>query len=189
MYYQGRSRLNEAFTLLPRPLTANITLQIPKPKWSGKWMKPPQVLIDVNTFNAPLTVSVAQIFDAPSPVLPVFLHAGNNLGITTVFMDQHFEGTFLAQTEYATATVFDTPPSSGDPLMSNLTSSFSYSPRSGSDAFGRTLYYDSVADSAVNGWIGSGQRPKVISTAGAPGCVEVTSVLSPVVLNLALPSS
>lgn len=129
-------------------------------------------------------INCAQQFPgaAPSTPLPVFLHAGNNLGAANVFMDSHFQGTFLAQTEYAAAIVQD---GNGADEISNLTSTFSYQPRSEQDSFGRTLYYDSVADSSANGWVGKGQRPKVISTAGAPGCVEVISVLSPVMLDLA----
>ncbi|TCD60069.1 hypothetical protein EIP91_010787 [Steccherinum ochraceum] len=169
-----------------KPLTTNITLQSPKPNWTGKWAKPPQVYIDVNTFNAPLVVTVVQSPPPPSSVmpLPIFVHAGNNLGLTAVSMDSNYQGTFLAQTEYALATVQDGPADEGG-IVSNLTSTYSYQPRSVKDSFGRTLYYDSVSDSSVTGWIGQGQRPKVITTAGSPGCVEAVSVLSPVQLDLA----
>ncbi|THH26415.1 hypothetical protein EUX98_g7771 [Antrodiella citrinella] len=151
-------------------LTANITLAVPDPNWTGWRSNPPQVYIDCNTFNAPLTVNVGQSLPLPSSVspLPVFLHAGNNLGLTSVFVDSNYEGTFLAQTEYAAATVQDGN-ANVDGILSNLTSSYSFNSRSMRDSFGRTLYYDDIDISSVSGWVGRGTRPKVITTAGAPG--------------------
>ncbi|KAI0075104.1 hypothetical protein K474DRAFT_1676589 [Panus rudis PR-1116 ss-1] len=172
------------------PIDASISLVTRECK--GKL---PMYYIDANTFSAPLTLSVSQSsLPSPSPssssstAVPVFVHAGNNLGETRVYMDEHYEGTFIVQTEYAGVLVSDTCPGSmgvaGTDSLSSNSSFAKLLPDSVTDGFGRTLFYDNISDSAVSGWVGRGKRPKTIKTSGAPGCVEVNSVLSHVQLEL-----
>lgn len=161
------------------------------PTKGKKSQKYPTFYLDINTFSAPLHLSITQKLEDDDDLSPVFLHASNNLGAVSVSMDSHYEGTFIAQTEYARTVVMDTPSGgntadSTDPLASN--SSFVKTlPNSMDDPFGRTLYYDSISPTSVNGWVGRGKRPNVITTAGSPGCIQVMSVLSPVTLELGQP--
>ncbi|KAK7687029.1 hypothetical protein QCA50_009529 [Cerrena zonata] len=170
------------------PLSAEISLVPTKGKKSQKY---PAFYIDVNTFSAPLYLSISQKPEDEDDLTPVFLHASNNLGAVRVEMDSHYEGTFTAQTEYARTVVLDTPTGGitaddTDNLASNATF-VKTTPDSAQDPFGRTLYYDSVSATSVHGWVGRGKRPSMMSTSGAPGCIEIMSVLSPVTLELGQP--
>lgn len=161
------------------------------PTKGKKSQKYPAFYIDVNTFSAPLYLSVSQTPQDEDDLTPVFLHASNNLGSVRVAMDSHYEGTFTAQTEYARTVVLDTPTGGiaegqSDEMASNATF-VKTSPDSSPDPFGRTLYYDSISQTSVHGWVGRGKRPNMMSSSGAPGCVEVMSVLSPVTLELGQP--
>ena len=161
------------------------------PTKGKKSQKYPAFFIDVNTFSSPLYLSVAQTLQDDDDLTPVFLHASNNLGAVRVAMDSHYEGTFTAQTEYARTVVLDTPtggtPPGGIDEMASNSTFVKTLPDSMDDTFGRTLYYDSVSPTSVHGWVGRGKRPNTISSSGAPGCIEVMSVLSPVTLELGQP--
>ncbi|KAL4252813.1 hypothetical protein ABKN59_005422 [Abortiporus biennis] len=146
----------------------------------------PTWYINANTFNQAMILSINQQAPSSSPPMPVFLRATNNLGCTNITMDEYFEGMFLAQTEYATASVFDGDISS-DTLANNSLSAYP----TAVDKEGRTLLLDHPTDSTVAGWIGRGSKPPVSmpsasqqNPAGAPGCIEVLSVLSQVTLDL-----
>ncbi|CAL1707661.1 unnamed protein product [Somion occarium] len=167
------------------PLSAHVTLV---PRKGRKNQKFPTYYLDVNTFSSPLYLSVSQS-PPSSEALPVFVHAGNNLGEVTVKMDNHYQGTFIAQTEYARTVVLDTCSNCDTEDMSSNSTFVKTLPDSIEDGFGRTLYYDSLADSSVSGWVGKGSRPSTITTSGSPGCIEVMSVLSPVTLELGQSSS
>ncbi|KAH8107883.1 hypothetical protein BXZ70DRAFT_913093 [Cristinia sonorae] len=164
-----------------QPLTANVTLRCSdvKPSITS------QVLIDANTFNAPLNLDVSQVPN-PRQVLPVFVHAGNNLGPTNVYMDRYYEGTFFVQTEYASAVVRDgLPPKRYNKPMSIPSTATQAEPTPViPDQYGRYYHYDVLQDSVVRGWIGTGNIPKSYTPDGEPGCVQVSSVLSPVLLDL-----
>lgn len=163
----------------PRPLNANISL-ISTSSVTAKTKSapaPPIYYIDANTFNSPLSLSIVQD-PIPSVVSPLFVSAGNNLGTVDVTLDENFQGTFLAHTEYAEANVQDAGDDSSSPVAV-------ISPSFIVDYAGRTLYYDDIDVPSVSGWVGTGTRPSTSGTGvGAPGCVEVVSVLSPVTLQL-----
>ncbi|KAJ3480044.1 hypothetical protein NLI96_g8644 [Meripilus lineatus] len=152
----------------------------PKSKTKSKSSPPPSFYIDANTFNSPLSLDVSQQ-PLPSTVSPVFIHAGNNLGEVEVTVDKYFQGSFLVQTEYATAELEDGSIDSEVGFDDGLVASDNYL----TDWAGRNLYVDASADSIVSGWGGEGERPESSKPGvGAPGCVEVLSVLSPVELSL-----
>lgn len=162
------------------PLNVTVNLVQTSSKSSKSPPPLPTFYIDANTFNAPLTLSVIQDPLPSSPAIPVFIHATNNLDATNVTLDKYFEGIFFAQTEYASTTILD------GSFNSHTVDLDSINPVV--DASGRTLDIDnSSTDSQIGGWIGRGTRPPISasssSSAGAPGCLQVLSVLSPVNVN------
>ena len=147
-------------TIEPRPINADVSLFV-----QGSGVKEvsgvspdPNFHIGVQSFNMPVNMSVNHLAYSPPSVL--YIDVETNVAPVSVALDSLFQGTFVAHTSWASATV------SGAMV-------------------GRTLDYDVISDSEVTGWIGNGTRPETeqLFKAGQ-GHVAVASSLANVTLVL-----
>ncbi|KAF9454026.1 hypothetical protein P691DRAFT_657243 [Macrolepiota fuliginosa MF-IS2] len=124
----------------------------------------PHFVGKVTTFNAPANLTVN--YYPSTPPLPVYFSLQNNLARSKVVMDQKFQGTYLAQTKLAPATIhqgIENP---------------KYNPAGSNKP--RTLRADpGSSTSRSSGWIGWGKKPPNDEQSH----VQVTSSLGPVDLE------
>lgn len=131
---------------------------------SSKSPGPPHFWGKVNTFSAPINLTISQ--DDSVPSIPTYFQVQDNLGSTQVVLDQKFQGTFFAQTKMAAVTVLhgdDNP--KFDPMGSGAP---------------RNLNFDEGSSSSItSGWIGWGKEP----ASGGQSHIEIISSLAPVELQ------
>ncbi|KZT26704.1 hypothetical protein NEOLEDRAFT_1240771 [Neolentinus lepideus HHB14362 ss-1] len=149
-------------------LTANITLSTPAPPTTTSNL-PPQFLSEVTTFSGNLNLSI--VHDSTTPPTHMHLRCQNNLGLSSVTLDEKFEGTFSVQTKFDEALLLGYDAARiADPLDPSRQ---------------RTFQLDYNTTSRMDGWVGWGARPNVKwSRRTGQGRVEVITSLSPVSLDL-----
>ncbi|KAI0630353.1 hypothetical protein C8Q77DRAFT_1063682 [Trametes polyzona] len=172
-------------------LNATVTMFVP-PELD---MDGPHFLSHVETFNAPLTVSL--MHDPASAPAVARMRAANNLGNTRVTVDSRFQGTFDVNTMFAPADVLAMrSPGSVDTRSEEDDDSDEFSLRLGDDDpdlvekekvrmflssgpsdasrydsttpsnVSRCLEYDLISSSEIRGWVGTPPRPSPTSPAG-----------------------
>ncbi|TFK54184.1 hypothetical protein OE88DRAFT_1654717 [Heliocybe sulcata] len=152
-------------------LSANVTLSITAPPTTTSNLAP-QFLSEVTTFSGDLNLSV--VHDPDTAPTHMHLRCQNNLGASSVTLDDKFEGTFSVQTKFDDVLVLGTDAASmmraADPLGQGRS---------------RTFQVDYNATSRMDGWVGWGARPNVKwARKTGQGRVEVVTSLSPVALDL-----
>lgn len=147
-------------------IDSDIHLIAPRP--TDKSHAHTKFLTSVNTFNAPLKVSVAH--DDSTPPSEFHLRAANNLAESHITLDPKYTGTFDLRTKLASAVV--------DRVDHDLDNEVDDSSKQ------RNFQYDTQTSTHMFGWVGFGQRPGPTTRHLRQGHVEIHSSHSQVLLQL-----